>query len=504
LSAAAFAPRHWFWAAAAAALAFRLWLSAAAPITADEAYFALWGRHPAAGYYDHPPMIGWLLALLLSLSDAQWVLRLPATLAPLAAALIVREVLARGFARDPDAASLAALCVLLAPMNVWNVLVTTDSPLMVFAAASMLAFARAAARTGDGRPGARVLFFLAGVLLGLAFLSKYFAVLLGLAYLVWAASVRRWGAFGLVLAGAAPAALANLWWNANACWANVMFNAINRHQDDGGWSLATPALYAASLAYLAAPLLWLAWRARGRLAEAWMRPAERALLLAWLVPLAVFAALSPVKRIGLHWLLAFLPALAASLALALEPGAVARAARFFAAFAALHVAAALALAALPLEIWSGTRLHRGLVFLAEARTLAARAAPPESVLAADSYSAAALLAWHTGRDVPVFGTGSSHARHDDILTDWRRYDGRDLAVLRREPPPDGNYRPYFRSLEVRPIELRGARFYAVLGRGFDYAAYRSGVLEEVRRRYYRIPGWLPVRGCYFFERYFAP
>jgi 4-amino-4-deoxy-L-arabinose transferase-like glycosyltransferase len=503
LSGAALAPRHWFWVAAAATLVFRLWLSVAAPITADEAYFALWGRHAAAGYYDHPPMIGWLLALLLSVSDAQWVLRLPATLAPLAAALIVRAALARGLCRDADTASLAALCVLLAPMNVWNVLVTTDSPLMVFAAASAMAFALGAARAKDEGRGAGAFFFAAGVLLGLAFLSKYLAVLLGLAYLAWAVSTRRWGALGLVLAGAAPAVLANLWWNANACWANVMFNAINRHQDDGGWSLATPALYAAALAYLAAPLLWFAWRGRGRLAAAWAQPAGRALFLAWLVPLAVFAALSPVKRIGLHWLLGFLPALAASLALALEPAAIARAARYFAAFAALHVAAAAALAALPLETWSGTRLYRGLVFLSEAGTLAARAAPAGSVLAADSYSAAALLAWHTGGHVPVFGTGSSHARHDDILTDWRRYDGRDLAVLRREPPTEQDYRPYFRSLEVRPIELRGVRFYAVLGRGFDYAAYRGGVLEEVRRRYYRIPAWLPMRGCYFFERYFA-
>jgi hypothetical protein len=41
----------------------------------------------------------------------------------------------------------------------------------------------------------------------------------------------------------------------------------------------------------------------------------------------------------------------------------------------------------------------------------------------------------------------------------------------------------------------------VLGRGFDYAAYRERVLTAVRERWYRIPSWLPVGGCYFFERY---
>ena len=39
---------------------------------------------------------------------------------------------------------------------------------------------------------------------------------------------------------------------------------------------------------------------------------------------------------------------------------------------------------------------------------------------------------------------------------------------------------------------------------FDYAAYRAGVLEAVRERWYRIPAWLPVGGCYFFERYGRP
>jgi hypothetical protein len=44
--------------------------------------------------------------------------------------------------------------------------------------------------------------------------------------------------------------------------------------------------------------------------------------------------------------------------------------------------------------------------------------------------------------------------------------------------------------------------HAVRGRGFDYEAYRTHVLAAVRERYYRIPAFLPVGRCYFFERYF--
>jgi hypothetical protein len=146
----------------------------------------------------------------------------------------------------------------------------------------------------------------------------------------------------------------NLYWNWQACWCNVMFNAVNRHED-AGLSWGTPALYAASLAYLAAPLLWFAWKGRARLRAALARPEVGVTLAAWLVPLALFALLSPVKRIGLHWLLAFVPAIVLSLALALERRALVVTARWFAALAVLHVALFVALLVPPLETWKENR-----------------------------------------------------------------------------------------------------------------------------------------------------
>ena len=39
----------------------RALMAADLPLSADEAYYWLWSRHPAAGYFDHPPMIAWLI-----------------------------------------------------------------------------------------------------------------------------------------------------------------------------------------------------------------------------------------------------------------------------------------------------------------------------------------------------------------------------------------------------------------------------------------------------------
>src|SRR5437773_12580754 len=118
-------------------------------------------------------MIGWLMYLLLKVSSAQWVLRLPVTLLPFALAAGVYFVLRRA---DENKALLAALAFMLLPVNVCAVFITTDTPLIFFSFASVLAFWLGVTRKAPAWQA------LAGVFLGLAFLSKYFAVLLGLAY----------------------------------------------------------------------------------------------------------------------------------------------------------------------------------------------------------------------------------------------------------------------------------------------------------------------------------
>ncbi len=121
--------------------------------------------------------------------------------------------------------------------------------------------------------------------------------------------------------------------------------------------------------------------------------------------------------------------------------------------------------------------------------------------ATDGYSMSAVASFHSRRHVAVFGAASSHARHDDILTDFRRLDGRNILVLRKDPPVDADYRPYFRSVEYRTISSAGATFHVVLGHGFDFAAYREKILKPLQQRYYAIPWYLPQGYCYFCERY---
>ena len=47
------------------------------PMSGDEAYFIIWAKHLDFGYYDHPPMVGWFLHLMLYLGSSEVILRLP-------------------------------------------------------------------------------------------------------------------------------------------------------------------------------------------------------------------------------------------------------------------------------------------------------------------------------------------------------------------------------------------------------------------------------------------
>ncbi|MBV2234012.1 MAG: glycosyltransferase family 39 protein [Sterolibacterium sp.] len=482
-----------------ATLLFRAWLAVTLPITGDEAYFIWWGQIPDWGFYDHPPMIGWWLAALLQVSDAAWWLRLPALLLP----AIMAFALAHHFrAQGEHVAWGMATLALLTPLNLWNVIITTDTALVFFSFLSGLAFLRAA-RDDDWR-----YYLLAGVLLAGGVLSKYFVALLGFAYLLHALirpNPRKWRGLLLCYAMVLPALLLMAWWNAGHCWPNYMFNFVNRHENATGLSWSYPLTYVAMLLYVLTPPVMLhLFRQRSALRAFWQRPDGQLLLLIALVPLLLFAGLSLVKRIGLHWVLSFVPFVLMLLPNLLNANRLARLIRFFVGFAVLHVLIFGVVAQLPLETWKNTRLYNGLVLTVDARQLLDKLQPYENeyVFASDGYSNAVTLGYNARRYFMVFGLASSHARHDDILTDVRALDGRNILIVRKTPPPLEEYAPYFAEVEVRKLTIRGADFHLVFGRGFKYASYRDGVLTQIRQRYYAVPDWLPQTACYFCDRYF--
>jgi 4-amino-4-deoxy-L-arabinose transferase-like glycosyltransferase len=483
-----------------ATLAIKLILAYTIPLSGDEAYFVLWANHLDFGYYDHPPMVGWFLHLMLYLGSSEAILRVPAILTSIVIGLGIYRLLKP---LDEARAALVAMLFLLSPINLLNVLVTTDTPLLLFAFFSMAALYRAL------QQDKLAWYALSGMFFGLAFLSKYFAVLLGFSYLLYfifsAKSRHRTGGFILLYLASLPFALLNIYWNYTHCWDNILFNLYTRNEG-AQFSIATVAAFIGVQLYLITPpLLWFIHQHRAAFWQKINRDQFRVFLFVFVVPMAVFALLSLKKTVGLHWVLAFYPALYLLIFQLLPRLALEKMLKFMLGFSALHLLAIVIIAAMPMETWKQHRLYGGIVFMFEPGKIVEQIRPYEQqnfLLATDGYSPSATISYHYGKEFFVFGEGGLHARQDDMLTDFRPFNGRNILTLTKSAPNLQEYTPYFAHVERKSFKVRDTTFYLVLGYEFNYEKYKEGVLRQIMSKYYRIPAWLPHAPCYFCDKYF--
>ncbi len=496
---------RWLLVVAFASLALRLWIAQALPITGDEAFFYWWGVYKDWGYYDHPPMVGWLIALMRwALGDATWAIRLPVVMLPLAMGAML------WWALHPLSRQRAAWAVLffwLAPINWINTLITTDTPLIFWSMLSVAMLLRAEQRDALDRR-AWVLYALSGLFIGCAFLSKYFSVVLGLAYLVYFMTYRRerLHALALLVLCALPGPAINIAWNMSHGWPNIMFNLFNRNQD-AAFAWHKPLLYAGMLLYLMSPVVawlgWAQWRALMHSYRALVQSCRAHRLVATLVvvPLLFFALLSFKKVVGLHWVLAFYPFGFVLLAFALPNHLLKRCAQGLAVFTALHVLVVVCISMTSLDQWQDKPRYQSIVRALRTQELLTQVTQPGVVLMADGYSPASVYGYTLRSYVPVFGPGKFHARQDDMLVNFSIYQGKTIRVILSAAPDMADFQPYFDSVQALRFEQSGVTFHAVEGRNFNYAAYRTGVLGTIFERYYNIPSGLPMTGCPFCERY---
>lgn len=480
----------------------KLVLAYLVPLTGDEAYFDLWARNPAFGYYDHPPMVGWWLIAIQGVPPLA--LRMPAVLVSLLPGLIVLWLFGR---TDPVRARLAALIALCMPLFMFGIGISTDTPLVLFGICA-LAFCQKGIETG--RAG---YFLLGGIALGLAFLSKYFAVLLGLGIAIHILLMLRpisptaLRALLLIAIGVLPAVVLNLSWNACNCWYNIQFNLVSR---TGSVSLGLEgtATYLLMLTYVLTPwVLWAFWRHRAEFRKSTATPRTELWIVASLSGLALLGLVSLFRGIGLHWLAVFLPGVMLALP-RLPTATLGRLAWASLGFAALQGMVLAAILALPLERLANLAGRSGDMSSVEFYRFPDRLAERVSRVAAsrpmftESYSRSSVLTYYTGEVVGVFGRGSRYGRQFDMITDFRELNGDDLGVVLFDANRARIYADFFDSYELQALGSPEYGPWLLEGQGFRFDRYREDVLSQVVESYYRLPAMLSSVGrCAFLERY---
>src|SRR6478672_2776432 len=154
-----------------ALVALRLVAAAWTPLTFDEAYYWMWSKHLAGGYYDHPPMVAFVIrAGTMIAGDRELGVRLVSILLglPMSYAVYRTAQILFGSVRTAVTAALLLNVTLMAAVG--TLIVTPDAPLLV-ASSFVLFFCAKVLQTGRGAWWLAV-----GAAVGAALLSKYTAL----------------------------------------------------------------------------------------------------------------------------------------------------------------------------------------------------------------------------------------------------------------------------------------------------------------------------------------
>lgn len=292
----------------------RLVVAALTPLFPDETYYWEYSRHLAFGYYDHPPLIAWVVRLgTLIAGHTPLGVRLGPVLLGTVGALFLAAS-GRRLAGDAAGMWLAAAFAAM-PLASGLVLATPDAPLLAAAAATLYCVIRSL-QSPIGTRGALLWWCAGGAALGLAVASKYTAVLLplGLFAGLLASPLRArlatpgpYVATGIAILVFSPV----VFWNAANDWISFAFQLRHGLGAVGGSAIGREIELIGGQMGLLSPVLFVmcaiaVWRGVRPGADA----IQRVLAVTALLIFGFFMYSATKRRVEANWpALAYLPAL---------------------------------------------------------------------------------------------------------------------------------------------------------------------------------------------------
>lgn len=275
--------------------AVRLAVAWVYPLLPDEAYYWVWSRHPATGYFDHPPMVAWLVrAGVVILGNSHIGVRLLFVILSAATGLLTYMLIKElSDKRQGFHGLLAGTGALL--LGVGGLLAVPDVPVLFFWTLGLYSGIKALQKP--------IWWIIYGVALGGAMLSKYsgiFLLTVPLAYIFTRRGFLASGFWWMGLTVAILMFLPNIIWNAGHGW--VSFGYQLGHGLGKPWNPSGLMKYIldAALVNSLLPFVFLIWgaiRAGRRLRE----PGVLALALSFLVPFVLFWVASARGPAEANW-----------------------------------------------------------------------------------------------------------------------------------------------------------------------------------------------------------
>jgi hypothetical protein len=489
-------------------LIFRLYLQAAFPVIGDEAYYFFWGHHFSGGYYDLPPMIGWWERFFTFFSEEPFWLRIPNLLVVLAVVLGMRDWLSL---QVPKAkATTVSLLYFFSPIPFLAILISHDVALLLFTFFSALLFYR-----GYLVKNPKKEFFFSGVLWGVSFLSKYFAVFVLPFYLIWHFTRTRHKRSNLsilyFILGLLPFLIQHLHWNANHCWSNFVFNLVTRQQVNEGPVYRVVGFYLIYLLILITPVFWFdLFKSRLKKWFVSRSPLESFFLGMWLVPISLFGVTALLGRgQGLHWYFPYIPFFFLWIGLRYSFASLKRKLRMM-----MYMSGTLCLfliyflhfpeSSVGKKIAQSHPLEFEIAFHGRdwAESIATEMNTAlwgeNDLIVSDGYTLTSLLHHELHRyfqkdfffrqaslpTIANWGGGSRFGRVFDWTVDYLEFEGKNVAFITGKFLSGDSFSRYFDESRISQKSLNGVKYWIYFGRGFHANEYVNEVMKPSWKIFY--------------------
>lgn len=284
--------------------AFRMLYAHFLGLVPDETYYWDWSREPAFGYFDHPPMIAWIIFLSRQVFGETALGVRAGVIACSLVASLASYLIARKYVVKPS--SLVFFLIMsnsILLFGVGSLLATPDIPLVLFWTCSFYFGYKALFEASTPS------WIAMGLCAGLGLMSKYTFALFFIAFvvlLVFSKPERRWLGRWQPYAAALVSLvvwLPNLVWNAHHGWVSFLFQFSHGVNSKGGFRLDTLGEFiAGQLGILSIfPFVLLLCAAAASLKDLRKGGRSAYLTLFFVVPFCVFLIASLQKKVEANW-----------------------------------------------------------------------------------------------------------------------------------------------------------------------------------------------------------
>ncbi|HEA47480.1 MAG TPA: glycosyltransferase family 39 protein [bacterium] len=284
---------------------FRLFYIKRFNLSPDEAYYWCWSQNLSLSYYDHPPMVAYLIFFFTWLGEnSEFFVRLSSVLVSFALTIFV-YLLARDIFKSKGVGFFSALLLNIIPgFSIGGIIITPDIPLLFFWALAFYFLYQVVKKDNKN------LWYPLGISLGLGLLSKYNMVLFllcALIFLLLSKENRKWFRCKepyLALLIAFLIFLPVIIWNYNHGWVSFI-KQFGHGLGKKGSSLVNLGAYLGSQAGIVSPFLFfgLLWAMIKSLGSGIREKRDDLLLLScFSLPIFLFFLLTSLRsKVEANW-----------------------------------------------------------------------------------------------------------------------------------------------------------------------------------------------------------